>query len=255
MRFSGRNAKCQSIKLSDRIASVLKKNLIYIFLLVSAAAFLASCATNYNVLTNAYLDKTVSNLQIPAGASFIVLSNQSSPNPIFDNEVKMKIENLLSKKGYKLASEGSADYFITFNYDISGRSETETRPDFVQHHDIVRRVFVSGSNTYYDVVSPGYTSVTYASETYTVYTARLFVKVLDPNSLKNHNEKVVWVGDTINESQNPDLRESIDYLLVATFKFFGKDTGKNQEVMLSSNDKEVGELRNFSAQTPSISKS
>ena len=123
-----------------------------------------------------------------------------------------------------------------------------TRPD------TVHKVYVSGSNTYYNVISPGYTDVTYISETYTVYTARLFMKVLDANSLKSRNEKTVWVGDTINESQNPDLRESIDYLLIATFNFFGKDTGRNQEIELFSNDKEIVELRTRSAQAPSISR-
>ena len=221
------------------------KSFVYTLCMATATLLLNGCATSYYVQTNAYLDRSFQNSQLPAGAAFTVLSNQNAPNPIFDNEVKTKIETLLLSKGYRLASEGQSQYFITFNYDVSGKTKTETRPDFVTRPELTHRVYVSGSNTYYDLISPGYSYVTYISETFTVYNARVFVKVLDAASLKkNDQERVAWVGDTINESQNPDLRESIDYLLVATFKFFGQDTGKNKEVVLSQDDKEVARLRN-----------
>ncbi len=210
-----------------------------------AAIPLSGCATNYYVLTNTYLDKTNYTTQMAKGSSFAVLTNQNAPNPIFDNEIRLKIEHLLSSNGYRVESGDKSDYFITFNYGISGRAKTEMWPNYVRGHDVVQRVYVSGSNTYYTVVSPGYEYVTYVPETYTVYTAKIFLKALEADNLrKNKKEKVVWVGDTMNESANPNLRESIDYLLVATFKYFGKDTGKNQEVVLSPNDKEVLELRN-----------
>lgn len=208
------------------------------------ALFISGCAANYAVVTNTYLDRTAPNPGIPAGASFAVLTNKNAPNPLFDNEVKSKIQNLLLGRGYRLVPEDQAQFFATYTYDISGKTAATTRPDIVSGPGIVQHVYVNGSNQAYTIVSPSFSYVTYVTDYYNVYTARLFFKVLDAKAMRESGaQKVVWVGDTINESTNPDLRESIDYLLVATFKFFGTDTGRNREISLSADDKEVSNLR------------
>lgn len=205
---------------------------------------LAGCATTYEVTTNAYLDKSLANLQIPTNASLAVLPNSNVPNTIFDNEVKTKIEALLVKKGYRVVPFDQSNYAVKFSYDITGKQKTTTRSQVVTGPPIIQKVYVSSTQSYVTTVMQGYDYLTYVPETYTVYLARLFIKVLDAKNLKEFKEdKVIWVGDTMNESMDPDLRRSIDYLLVGTFKFFGQDTGKNQEINLPQDDPEVTALR------------
>lgn len=221
-----------------------KKSARFWIIILLIQCLIPGCATTYQITTNAYLDKSTSNFSIPSNASLAVLPNFNVPNAIFDNEVKSKIENLLTKKGYRIVPFDQSDYAVKFSYDIIGKQKTIARSQYVTGPPIIEKVYVSGTNSYVTTVSRGYDYLTYVPETYTVYLARLFIKVLDSGNLKSFKEdKVVWVGDTANESMDPDLRLSIDYLLVGTLKFFGQDTGKNQEVTLPQDDAEVAALR------------
>jgi hypothetical protein len=203
---------------------------------------LTGCAANYRVVTNTYLDQSTG--LWPPNASFAVVTNPSVPNPIFDREVKAKIEKLLRAKGYKVTSLAEADYQILFSYDISGRTETVSRHEYVTGPPIIQRFQVTGSNTYQTAVTAGYSYLTVVPETYTVYSSRFFIRVLDAKALQEtKEEKVLWVGDTINESDTSDLRLLIDYLLVATFQYFGQNTGRNVEVTVPKNSPEVAALR------------
>ena len=229
----------------------MKINNFHGSLVLALALVLASgCAANYQVVTNAYLDRSSANTGLlPAGKSYFVASNPNVPNSIFDNEVRSKIENLLVSKGYRLAPAEEANFTLKFKYDITVAVETDYRPQFVTTEPVVQHVYVRSSNKYYQIVTPSYTYVTHVPMTEKVYTARLFVSVLNSEVLRTGEERSVWIGDTINVSRNPDLRDSIDYLLVGTFKYFGQDTGKNKEVTLPQYDTDVARLRqplNFS---------
>jgi hypothetical protein len=207
--------------------------------LIGLILFVSGCATTYRVRTNSFVDKTDPSSQIRPGSTFTVLTNPSAPNPIFEDEMKRKIEASLADQGYKIGPEDQADYLLTFQYDISAHSETDSYPDYRTGPAIAQRVFVSGGNRSYTVISPGLSYTTYSVRTRTVYTAKLFVKVLDGHAQSGQKEKTVWVGESMNESTNPDLRDSIDYLLVGTFRVFGKDTGKSREVVIDEKDPAV----------------
>lgn len=201
---------------------------------IAAVCLAAGCATTYRVRTNGYLDHGA--VSIPAGTTFAVLTNPSAPNPIFDEDVRMKIERRLAAQGYKIVPSEEAAYFLIYQYDISSRTETETYPDFRTGPAVAQRVYVSGSNKTYTIVSPSFTYATYSSRTRTVHVSRLFLKVLTGDGVRDQKEKAIWVGETVNESGMADLRESIDYLLAASFKYFGQDTGRSREVLLKPED-------------------
>ena len=99
----------------------LKKGLI-----LAVSILLSGCATYYSVRMNGYLDTQNTTKQIAPGASFCVLQNKDSKNPILDSEIKTKVEKLLLQKGYKIASYEQADFYLSYFYGIGpGRSATE----------------------------------------------------------------------------------------------------------------------------------
>ncbi len=54
--------------------------------------------------------------------------------------------------------------------------------------------------------------------------------------------KPVWIGEIENDGNNPDLREVIDYLIIAGFEHLGENTGKQQSHLLFSGDKRIKAL-------------
>lgn len=216
---------------------LLRRNDFRFTVLAAALLVLNGCATRYSVLTNAYLDRSSS---IPRGAKFAVLPNQNPPNVLFDAEVKRKTEKMIAQQGFDIVPPDQAAYFLSYTYDIAGAPKTMSWPQINNGPEVVRRIYVTGANRYYTVVTPGYSYITHVTETSTVYTARLLLKVFEaPAFRENGTEKTVWVGDAMNESENPDLRESADYLIVGIFRYFGQDTVKGRSVVLDASDKNV----------------
>ena len=76
--------------------------------MVAFVVLLSGCAT-YHIRTTGFLNKESSYAQLSEGSSFAVLVNQNAENPIFDKEVKSKIEYLLEKNGYVVADANKAD--------------------------------------------------------------------------------------------------------------------------------------------------
>lgn len=206
----------------------------------------------YNIRTGGFLDTTKGITELSTGASFAVLENKQAENPIFDKEVKSKIEKLLVREGCSIESIDKAKYFLVFYYAIdTGRAVTGAFPVYhpggTTYQSGTFNVYgssggygwggYSGTNT-----APGYT--TFVPVSHIMYTRRLMLKVIDGDDYRNNrSEEIIWVGDTISSGSSSDLRDVIDYLLVATFKYFGQDTGKRMKVVLGAGDKEVKELR------------
>lgn len=213
--------------------------------LLAALAFLsAGCAARYAITTNGFLDASLAG-GLPAGSSFAVVGNADAANPIFDREVGAKIERMLELRGYRLAPLAEAAYALRYGYDVSGRIDTVTRPEFVHGPPVIQNVYVSGQR--YTAVS-SFDYVTHVRESEAVYTARLFLRVLDAGPFRAaKEEKPVWIGDTIGESDNRDLRETVDYLLAATFRHFGRNTGRNLREKVTPADPDVRALRGETA--------
>lgn len=233
---------------------IRKKTYFNLITVLALGWALEGCATSYNIIINAYLDKTDKNAGVPMGAPLAVLTNPSVPNALFDNEIKSKIECLLVFRGYRLAPKNQAEYWIRYSYTIAGSTQTVEEPRLISRPGVVRRVYVSGSNKVYTIVRPEHDYVTYVPRIHVVYVSKLFVQAIDRHRLTDTGEqKVVWVGDTISQNSSSDLREFIDYLLVGTFRFFNQDTVKNQVAILTPNDKEISQLRSLSPNPSSSS--
>jgi hypothetical protein len=216
--------------------------------------FLISGCAMCQVRTNTFLDKSLGISHIPEGSSFAVVVNKESENPIFDKEVKAKIEYLLKKNGYAVTTPENAEYFIKYGYSIdTGKTVSSTG---------VRPVFQPGQTTYTTGTANVYGSGGSAQGTYsgtttssgTVqyvpiavsrrdYTRTLFLNVYDGNNYRsNETDNPVWVGNTVSVGTTSDLREMIDYLLIGTFQYFGQDTGKMKKSTFAMNSPEAKEL-------------
>ena len=205
--------------------------------------FLSGCATYYAVTVNDYLDTTETPEPIPAGASFYVLPNENEKNPILDNEIKSKIEKLLLESGYKISSYEKAELYLNFTYSVSsGRRETQIRPVFnVGETGTIQTYKSSGESSTSIITMPGYTS--YVPYRITLFTSSLTLDVLDAASLRsNKQKKIVWIGENSSTSQNSEIRDTINYLLVAAFENFGKNTERSIKAEISTGDPRIKQI-------------
>ena len=195
------------------------------------------------IRTTGFLDRTAGVTALAKGATVAVVENSQAENPIFDREVKGKIEKLLARRGYRAAAAGKADYILTYGYSISpGLRSTPVTTYGPPQTQITSVPDGKGGVTTRAITLPGQPTVVPMLST--EYTRRLMVTVADAaRQREDKKEHVLWVGETHSIDPSSDLRSDIDYLLVATFLYFGQDTGKQVRVNLSPNDPEVLELR------------
>ncbi|MFA6345637.1 MAG: hypothetical protein WCX34_06315 [Syntrophales bacterium] len=208
---------------------------------VALALLLGGCALN--VRTTGFLDPAAGTSAPPAGASFAVLENAEVPNPIFDREIRGKIEILLTKHGYKIAAQDRADYLLTFSYDMSAGLRIGTMTSYgPPRTQIVAVSDGRGGRTFRAITVPG--AVTTRPTVTETFTRRLTLKVVDASPLRAGGpERVVWIGDTLSTETSSDLRYDIDYLLAAAFAWFGRDTGRQITVPIHGDNPDVGALR------------
>jgi hypothetical protein len=209
--------------------------------LVSLLIFVVGCALD--IRTTGYLDRASGVTALTKGTAFAVMENAQAENPIFDREVKGKLEKMLTKRGYRIAPPETADYLLTYGYSIG----PGFRSSVVTSYGLPQTQITSvpdgrGGVTTRAVTTPGQPfSVPMIS---TEYTRQLTVKVADAaRQREDKKEHVIWVGETHSIDPSSDLRYDVDYLLVVTFAYFGQDTGKQVRVNLGPEDPEVLELR------------
>lgn len=214
-----------------------------IALVILGVLIFSGCATYYPVRVNDYLYPTPAAAPIPEGAAFFVLENKNEKNPILEAEIKSKIEVLLRGKGHRISSYEQADFCISFTYSISsGKTISEIRPEYVPGETGVIQTYKPDGITRTSIVTfPGYTA--YVPYRVTVFTSALTLNVLEAGALRNNNvRRIVWIGENSSTSQNPDLRDMINYLLVAAFEHFGENTGKSIIINVPRDDQRVREM-------------
>ena len=82
-----------------------------------------------------------------------------------------------------------------------------------------------------------------SADSATLYDRRLLIKVVEGPAYRNQKTSPpVWVGEAHSVGTSSDLRQVLNYLLVADFKEFGKNTGKAVTVEIDANNPEVYSL-------------
>jgi hypothetical protein len=216
----------------------MKKTLIA-FLVMVAGGCLCGCGpTLYNINVNGYTDAAAP-AQIAPGATFFVIENQKAQNPLLEKEIAGKINKLLNKQGYLLAAYDQAQYYLLFSYGIGQeRAASVTMPDYYTSYGFgigggsgwrgSPFVFAAPFFTFY----PGPESL---------YERWLLINVVDGKYYREHQGqfRTVWVGEARSTGSSTDLRLAIDYLLLADFQQFGRNTGKAMPVEISADAPQV----------------
>jgi len=202
-------------------------NKLYLILLTISICT-AGCTTTYRVYVNGFseLDKPISDK-----ASIYVTADPNSPNPIFDKEIKAKIEMLLKSHGYvPVPDVEPADYRLAFHLGLDSRRVTGYTPlyrPFMGFHDRFR-----GD---YDF---GYTS--YVPYFETIYDQWLVMKVFATGrTAASEDGKVVWIGEAMTDTSVADLRQVVNYLLIAGFEYFGVDTKRQMALTIGPDDPRI----------------
>ena len=176
---------------------------------------LTGCADSYTVYVNG-LAKIAG--PIPKNARIFVAVDPNSDNPIFDNEIKVKIVKLLASRGMQPIDDPSAEYRLSFDFGMMSHREQDY--EYVgAGFDMHRRRTGLGTAHYIPTLR-------------TVWDQWLQIKVY-------RGDTVVWVGEAVTSKSYADKRESVDYLLVAAFEHFGQDTVSRKSLTISAKDPRI----------------
>ena len=200
-------------------------NKLYLSLL---SVCISGCTTVYTVRVNGFskIDEP-----IKEKTSICVTVDPNSQNPIFDNEIKTKIEILLKERGYASGSDVElSDYRLAFQVGLDSQRVSGYTPLY--------RPFVSFNDRYWGDYHFGYTSYVPYVDTY--YDHWLVLKVFAPApDAAPHTEQVVWIGEAVAGTNVADLRGVVNYLLVAGFEYFGEDTGRQMILKILPDDPRI----------------
>jgi hypothetical protein len=198
---------------------------------IAAAAILVTlmlsclgCTPAYRVQVNGFSDPDYAGRMAPR-AKFHVRENPQAENPLFEKEIRLKIEKMLQSKGFIIGNADTADFLCTFQYSVGiGLVRMGSIP--VQSPPLASAVTVAnpaGTTQTTMIMAPGPT--TYVPYARTDYDRWLNIIIKDARSFREtREEKMVWYGDISSAGPSRDLRKVIDYMLIAAFDAFGKDT-------------------------------
>lgn len=215
----------------------MKSIYISLFLLLGV---LTSCANRYSVTTDTFSDIAEIPNGFLKGTSFSILCQESNSNPLFTKEVSNKIARILEKNGYIATTEEMADYRLEFTFGTTTSSETVTVPKYIPGATIKKEGSAFGSTGHlsYDEETTKSGTTIYLSEIRTYHTQKITIAIYS-------NEEQIWNGASHITCSDNNLRDTIDYLLVGAFQYFGQNSKKSITTVLSEKDEEIKSLKNW----------
>jgi hypothetical protein len=207
---------------------------------------LPSCSSvaSYNIKVNGYTDPGTP-AQIKPGGFFCLMENKEAKNPLLEAEVKGKITKLLETHGYPVTTFEKADYYLFFGYGMGEpRSVTVTTPDYYGSVGWGMGYGWGGWGGWGGPsVAIGMPWGGYPADSTALYDRWLLISVVEGPAYRTQKiSRPVWVGEAHSVGSSSDLRTVLNYLLVADFKEFGKNTGKAVPMEISAQDPEVAPL-------------
>jgi hypothetical protein len=188
-------------------------------ILILSLVSLTGCAESYSVYVNGFAE---TKSRIPPNAHIFVAVEPNAANPIFENEVRTKIETMLRDRGYQVVNTvAAAEYRLTFQLGLVPREETYFEP--------MDSYFGYGYYREYRGYVPRFE---------TVWDQWLQIKVY-------RGDTVVWVGEAVTTESYPDKRKAVDYLVVAAFEYFGQDTGSRKLLTIDAKDPRIIGLSSY----------
>lgn len=212
--------------------------MFFLSVLAGALAFSGCAAATYQVQVNGYTDPAAPAPFAP-GATFWVMDNKETKNPLLDREVKAKINLLLEERGYGVVPFEKAAYYLFFSYGMGTASAANVAmPDYAVGFGLGYGYYWPRSYAFF---WPGY--VTYPGYAEPLYDRWLLVNVAEGEHYRETGRfRTVWVGEVRSTGTSSDIREVINSLLLAAFARFGQNTGKAVKVEINRNDPRLRQL-------------
>ena len=204
-----------------------------------------SSVSTFTIKVNGYTSPGTPGLINPGG-SFCVIENQETKNPLLETEINGKITKLLETRGYSVTTLEKADYCLFFAYGMGEpRSVSPAAPDYYGSLGWGW----GGGYGWGGWGGWGGPSVSIgmpwggSAGSATLYDRWLLIKVVEGPAYRTQKlSRPVWVGEARSVGASSDLRLVLNYLLVADFKEFGKNTGKAVTVEIDANNPEAVSL-------------
>jgi hypothetical protein len=197
-------------------------------ILLTLSMCATGCTSMYTVYVNGFSELDQS---IKEKASIYVAVDPNSRNPIFDNEIKAKIEMLLKQHGYIPSPNVElSDYRLAFQVGLDSRSVSGYTPLY--------RPYLGFYDEYRGDYHFGYYGYVPYVDTY--YDQWLVMKVSVPKpDTTPQTEQIIWIGEAMIGTDVADLRQVVNYLLVAGFEYFGEDTRRQMALKLPPDDPRI----------------
>jgi hypothetical protein len=203
-----------------------------------------SSVSTFTIKVNGYTDPSAP-APVKPGGFFCVIENQEAKNPLLEKEIKEKLNKLLLTHGYPVTTFEKADYYLFFGYGMGEpRSVTVAAPDYFGSIGWGGGYGWGGWGGWGGPsVAVGIPWGGYASGSASLYDRWLLIKVVEGPAYRTQKvSRPVWVGEARSVGTSSDLRLVLNYLLVADFKEFGKNTGKAVTVEIDAQNPEVYSL-------------
>jgi len=221
----------------------MQKALGFLAMLV-IGLWLSGCGSvaTFTIKVNGYTDPSAP-APVRPGGSFCVIETQEAKNPLLEKEIKEKLNKLLLTQGYPVTTFEKADYYLFFGYGMGEpRSVSVATPDYFGSIGWGGGYGWGGWGWGGPSVSVGMPWGGSAGSA-TLYDRWLLIKVVEGPAYRNQKiSHPVWVGEARSVGASSDLRLVLNYLLVADFKEFGKNTGKAVTVEIGEGSPEVYSL-------------
>ncbi|MBS0634544.1 MAG: hypothetical protein JSR37_03680 [Verrucomicrobia bacterium] len=204
-----------------------------------------SCSKAFFVDSNAFSDKQAIPQGFPASSSFMVISLYQN-NQIFAKDVTKKIQNILLDKGYTIAEDALADYYLIYDIKTKTSSSIRSVPKYIpgQTQSTYGNIYGTqgGVASYQEKTQTAGTTI-YVPQQATHTKTHLSVWVYDAHLYRaTQQEEQLW--NCVSSTSIPyDLREIIDGLLLETFKHFGCDTNKEVTELVVPGRKEMDDFK------------
>jgi hypothetical protein len=207
---------------------------------------LPGCSTTYTIKVNGYTEPAAQ-AQVRPGSSFFVMENPKAPNPLLDKEIKEKLNKLLLTHGYPVTTFERADFYLFYKYGMGAQSVSVTAPDY--YGGVGWGVGYGGGGWGWGggwggpAFYLGLPLAGYSSDISPLYDRWLQLTVVEGPAFRTQKlSRPVWVGEAHSLGTSSDLRTVLNYLLVANFKEFGKNTGKAVTREINSQNPEATSL-------------
>ncbi len=192
----------------------------------------AGCTTRYRVYVNAYSEVgTPPAREVPIA----VVSDPQAHNPVLGDQIKAKIERLLRSEGYNVAPVDKAEYRLSFQLGM--------RTGEVVGYMPYREYYWGGYGGWHRGRGYGFGYTTAMPYVDTYFDQWLTMRLAQARPGDPNEGKVVWVGEAVTQTEQGDIRQIADYLLVADLQEFGLDTRGQAAITIREDDPRIQDIQ------------